>query len=571
MSKKNVIDSFSSPEELNSEQGLWSRLAWQSVVIWAVTTGILIGAVFLLDNTNLVTTNGLWKSIPMREWVEETSYSLDPANLLYYPLNSSLIRLFPEELFGPVWRRMAFLNTVYGGLAISLTYMLMRSLSVSFVPALAAALFQLCCGFFFALSITSEDIMGGYCFILSSEVLMIYTCRRATHWSIAAIAALFTLGWFFEWRLAFASAPPLVLSILFFSGTHRERLLRLLTFAGVTLTLPLIPAVIYGLLLHQRLWYLYFKFLWTGKGLGTGYGGFSVNKIWFMLIGITQYWIGGANIGSLNWLEDTMGTTLATLAVIAVLGVVFVRTVRAKWSQPEWRTISILLGGTFLFGEFFNFYSQPQDPQMQLNVMTWLPIAYGILTIQAIDRFPAWSRALSVTALVMTAIGLPSFLAHASGSRHADSIAQRQVVELQTKYDFESTIFVFNGFEGFITWIAAEVDHIYPPDLVASPQSKPRFKAIYLLDQGTRFPNRSAEESAEAVTVRIDEGFAKGFGVVINEVWNFTEGQLVDSFATVSGPEKPRAIYRVLHDHYEAYDSFEMPGLGMFYRLRPKG
>ena len=86
------MNTLSSPEESNLEHGLWSRLAWQSVVIWAVTTGILIGAVFLLDNTNLVTTNGLWKSIPMREWVEGTSYSLDPANLLYYPLNSSLIR-----------------------------------------------------------------------------------------------------------------------------------------------------------------------------------------------------------------------------------------------------------------------------------------------------------------------------------------------------------------------------------------------------------------------------------------------------------------------------------------------
>ena len=43
------------------------------------------------------------------------------------------------------------------------------------------------------------------------------------------------------------------------------------------------------------------------------------------------------------------------------------------------RAIAVVFLGTLGAGQVLNLYSQPHDPQMQVNVMAWLTVAWALL------------------------------------------------------------------------------------------------------------------------------------------------------------------------------------------------
>ena len=45
--------------------------------------------------------------------------------------------------------------------------------------------------------------------------------------------------------------------------------------------------------------------------------------------------------------------------------------------EPRLRAVAIVFLGTLGAGQVLNLYAQPQDPQMQINVMPWLTVAWG--------------------------------------------------------------------------------------------------------------------------------------------------------------------------------------------------
>src|SRR5262249_57364223 len=47
--------------------------------------------------------------------------------------------------------------------------------------------------------------------------------------------------------------------------------------------------------------------------------------------------------------------------------------------DSKMRAVAIIFLGTLAAGEVMNAYSQPEDPQMQLNVMPWLTVAIALL------------------------------------------------------------------------------------------------------------------------------------------------------------------------------------------------
>jgi hypothetical protein len=309
--------------------------------------------------------------------------------------------------------------------------------------------------------------------------------------------------------------------------------------------------------------------LWTGKGIGTGWGGFALNKWYFLSLGVAEYWLGGRNGGALT---DTrlLLTALAKTTVIASLGYVFFKKTLRQSAPPVWRAASLMFGGTLAFGQVFNLYSQPQDPQMQINVMVWLPVCWGFVLKEATVLLSDRSELQRIAFLFLSLIGLPWCLSGETGftrQRHFDSIAQEQVQALRSHADFASTLFIFQGFEPIVTWLAAEVDHTYPVILERSPQTKPLFKPFYLVNEAIMHPGRSPAESAASVRDKIDEALAKGFHVVINGVWDVSQDAFIDSFATVSTADKPHAIFRMLKQHYTATKVFEVQNAGPFYEL----
>ena len=76
-----------------------------------------------------------------------------------------------------------------------------------------------------------------------------------------------------------------------------------------------------------------------------------------------------------NGLRRLANGLLAVAAIeLAILGSCLI----LRWTERHdrrLRTIAVVFLGTFAAGSVFNTYSQPQDPQMQINVMPWLAVA----------------------------------------------------------------------------------------------------------------------------------------------------------------------------------------------------
>ena len=97
-----------------------------------VITAVLVAAAYLclivtIDNTNLGTTNGLWKSPAVFAWGHGFNGPLDSGGILYGPVYGLLTRLIPDSWlqYGTpaadlTFRKMAVLNALFGGIACGL-------------------------------------------------------------------------------------------------------------------------------------------------------------------------------------------------------------------------------------------------------------------------------------------------------------------------------------------------------------------------------------------------------------------------------------------------------------------
>src|ERR1051325_2073209 len=115
------------------------RPAWQSdepsdPARWriAACVALLIACIYLflivsLDNTNLGTTNGLWKSVDVSAWEHGKRGAIDSGGFLYLRTYGLLARLIPDSWlrYGSAppdvtFRKMAVLNGIFGGIASGL-------------------------------------------------------------------------------------------------------------------------------------------------------------------------------------------------------------------------------------------------------------------------------------------------------------------------------------------------------------------------------------------------------------------------------------------------------------------
>src|SRR5262249_42884326 len=128
--------------------------------------------------------------------------------------------------------------------------------------------------------------------------------------------------------------------------------------------------------------------LWTGKGVGTGFGGFSIEKLGLLAGGIGEYWWGGHNLATLQSLAGKWPEWLPSLSLQVVLLAILAHVFWQRRFDVRWRATAIVFLGTLAAGQVMNAYSQPQDPQMQLNVMPWLTLAW-VLPLSALPRLRA--------------------------------------------------------------------------------------------------------------------------------------------------------------------------------------
>ncbi|HTR83793.1 MAG TPA: hypothetical protein VMI56_04910 [Reyranella sp.] len=540
---------------------LEGRAGRQAALAFLLSLLFLCGLIAWLQNVHIFTLNGMYKSIQAEPWISDFRHArLDPSNYLYFPLYGALAKLLDTLgiLRGVAWKQFAYLNAFWASLASAFVYLFVRRVTASALVATLATLFHLGCGFVLLLAVINEDIMPAYAVLLASMLMAAAWFDRPTWARVVLVAIVFTLGWLIEWRLIFPTLPALMLALALAPVPlgRRAALIATLLVAIVAMT-GIVQQVWEG---HNGAMGLP-DLLWTGKGVDTGWAGLSWDKAWMMLAGVGNYLlIVGDFLDPATVKQHVLPLSVPVLLQLAIF-VVAVILLWPRRNDPRVRAIAIVFLGTLGAGQVMNIYSQPQDPQMQLNVMSWLTLAWALLVAALMARR---QRALTIALVVLSLLPIAWNVASLSRWRGGDRDALAALANIEGHFPAERTVFVYFGFEPINVWQYALWSHTWDWD---SGVNDARFKWIAIDSGAIRHPHWTPEEDAQSIKRQIDTALNKGYRVAIAGFWDWSAEELASHLASVSGANRAPAIYDMLHRDYRVQPAFVDPTTGPYFEL----
>jgi hypothetical protein len=528
-------------------------------------SALLIAIIVWFDNAQGgLTGNGVFKSLELKPWVVDPANApLFAANYLYYPLMGALCRALDllGVFVGDPRRQVTIVNALSGAISLAIVYLLIRAITADRLIALLAALFHLASSYVMFLAIVNEDIMPSYTVLLAAMALGSVWLAKPSAWRVIAVSVLFALAWLMEWRLMFPTLPALLAALWLCEQRPARRLAWIALFLAAMVAVACVVA---------WLWEGHensvgpFTLIWTGKAVRSVWAGFAWSKVAGLWDGMVAYFLGTA-ITVLGW---DVWRVLASIWIFIVAAVALPMLWHAR-HDPRARALAAVFGGTFIAGEVFNLYSQPQDPQMQINVMAWLTPAWALLLVAARRR---WGRralaALGGLTVALIAYNVWSL----TPLRGLDGAWEKAIKRMERQADPSRTVWLMHDFDwamvyGSLHWGIAEPG---TEALGPAPQAEPRFKWIGFIGQALRHPDWSDERQAADLKRQIDRALELGYDVLVIRLWDLDLAQLEERTGSVASPARVEALRRVLHDNYAATLAFDDPVVGAVHRLRRK-
>jgi hypothetical protein len=529
---------------------------------------LLVLVILWFDNAQgNLTGNGVFKTAELRPWIADPATApLYPSNYLFYPVYGALCRLLDGlGIFaGDPRRQLTILNAASAALGLCVVWRLALALGAGRAVALTTAVFHGACSYVLVLAITNEDIMPSYTIMLAAMALAGVWFARPTPARVLAVAGLFSLGWLFEWRLMFPALPGLLAALWLAPGPPAKRLAAIaLLLGGIAATAAIVAALWHG---HNGA-VGPFDLIWTGKAVHSAWSGFTWAKLGYMRDGIAAYLLGTA----VTWLP-LIGWDLwryLSLILIAVLAGSALLALRSRRGDPLVRSVVAVFGVTFVAGEVFNLYSQPQDAQMQINVMPWLTLAW-LFVLQAVAE--RWQRPGLAVMAGAAALLLAYNVWSLAPLRGLDTRWQLAFEQLERRADPSRTVFVVHDFDwmmpyGSLYWGIEEpgVDRLGP-----SPQAAPKFKWIGFIGQLLRHHEWSVEQQTADLRQQIDRALALGYDVLLVRLGHIDQRQLEQDSGMITDRQHLAALRDMLQRVYIAEPAFTDPVIGPFDRLRAR-
>jgi hypothetical protein len=270
-----------------------------------------------------------------------------------------------------------------------------------------------------------------------------------------------------------------------------------------------------------------------------------------------EYWLGGRNLSETHLFTPIGAEWLLTFILQLLLLGGMVLLLWRKRHDPKLRTVAIVFLGTLAAGQVMNAYSQPGDPQMQLNVMPWLSVAVALL----LAELPASiARPAMAVAAILALVPLAYIIKAFGATRGADGQMQAALTKLEQLSDPAQTIYVYGGMEGIITWHYA----MWRPDLGSwgwarsvcelgpSPQAVPKFKWIGLFAPLVLNPNWTTEKYVAHIKAELKCAFDNGYRVIAGPTRTHLDSQ-IDGMVTLLNLRKHGLALLPVLQNYRAW------------------
>lgn len=524
-------------------------------------SAFLIAVILWFDNAQGgLTGNGVFKSLELKPWiVDPASAPLYPANYLFYPFNGALCRLLDllGIFAGDPRRQMPILNAVSCSLCLAIVYALIRAVTGDRLVALLAALFHLASSFVMFLAIINEDILPSYTVLIAAMALGSLWLARPNAPRVVAVSVLFSLAWLMEWRLMFPTLPGMLAALWLCEPRPLRRLGWIALFLlGMLATAALVALAWQG---HAKA-VGPLELIWTGKAVRSVWAGFTWPKLFYLWDGMVAYLL-GAGVAAIPGIPGwDIWRFTATVWMIAIAAAALPLLWRNR-SDPLARSLAAIFGGTFLAGTIFNLYSQPQDPQMQINVMAWLTVGWALLLLVVRKRRGIRGlAALGGLTVALIAYNVWSL----APLRGLDSAWQQAIERLERESDPARTVWLMHDFDWAMIYGSLHWGWTEPgtADLGPAPQARPRFKWIGFTGQVLRHPDWSDQRLADDLRQQIDRALELGYAVMVVRLWDMDLAQLEVATGMVASSARLDVLRRVLRDDYVASPAFVDPIAG---------
>ncbi|MFB3777024.1 MAG: hypothetical protein ACE141_05410 [Bryobacteraceae bacterium] len=532
---------------------------------------IHISLIVYLDNTNLATTNGLWKATGVRAWEYATAQPFDSGGLLYMPAYGYLCRLIPDRAvsYGEhgeivTYRKMAMLNAFFSALASSAVFLLALRFTGSVLAAVVVALAHASAGFVLLHGLNSEDVTPAYAFFVLSVLFFFGFVHTRSLSRLLLCAVFLVLTTLFHWTLMIPALAALVSAqiALVVSRRHRAWFLAAfpLVFVGMlwifALSLPfLVPYLDYSL----------WKLLYPPKAAApSGWLGFRLEKLAYALVGIGNYFLGASQF---HFKDLFQSPQLERSAISWLYALITVGTCTAAlFSRRASGNLKLLAGFclvVFGVGELEHLYSQPQDPQSQIQPM--FVSVVGLIIIMNHLRGRLSLREFRVAAacviLVSLTIGVWNVSLLAVG-RGADSRAVATVKQLERIFAPGEVVVVSHGYEVWNTWWYIEAHRANRDDYLGG--------SIHVASPFSNHAGMSTTAAAEWVKERVADAFASGRRVVACSLWVQEKAEFAALMSTVLDGAGAGAYYDALRGAFPTGRTWDTP-VGQFVELLPAG
>jgi hypothetical protein len=541
------------------------RYCYYALAIAAIVAGIYVALVVTIDNTNLGTTNGLLKSPSVSAWEHGKEAAVDSGGFLYYPVYGTLARLIPDSVvqygtptLAPAFRKMALINALLGGIASGFVFFLALRFTRSFWTAGLVVIAHAGAGFVLLNSINSEDIIPAYTFFVAATAFFFEFLRSGRIWPYVTAAVFLALATLFHWTVM---APALAgFGAVFALVMTRKRLYFAAGAVWLFVFLCFLQALILVCLprLHIPVWAI----VYPGKADAGGWVGFDAEKLIYVCMGVGNYFSGGQNAVGYRfalqgaWLRMMI---LSWIYLLVTVGACLV-TLFSKRALLGLKCLAVFAIALFAAGEFGATYSQPQDPQMQIEPMLATLLGLILLTRQLLGNATLWRRLLIGSLTVLMAINgawnVHLFRENAGG----DSIALSQIQEVGALFPRENTLLVSSPFAGWTSW-----------EYVILWQGNSQGFLDHSFDLATPFTTIrgiSGKSAADFTAKRIDNALTSGLRVITTGLWTQTPEEFSSSLTPVTTLEQARLYDAALRPRYRTGRKWHT-ALGWFVELLP--
>ncbi len=554
------------------------------LLVVAGGAALLIALVLWFDNAQGgLTGNGVFKSLELKPWVVDPAHApLYPANYLFYPVYGALCRLLDlvGVFAGDPRRQLTILNAAMGGLCAGIAFLLARRLAGDRRIALTVVLFHLATAHVMFLAIVNEDIMPGYTAMFGAMALAAVWFARPTAPRVAGVAILFSLAWLFEWRLMFPTLPALLAALWLCEPRKAVALLRLAQFAAIVLACAAMAAL--ATMGHPGAAGP-FELVWTGKAVRSVWAGFTWAKVGYLWDGIVAYLV-GTGIATFDHLPGWDLWRFATTALLLALGGIAGTMLWRARADAGARALATVFGVTFVAGSVFNLYSQPQDPQMQVNVMAWVTPAFLLVLVAVARRgtadlaasgkgrgLAALDNGRGLAAMTALVVALAAYNVWSLAPlRGLDTRWREAIGRLEAAGDPARTVFLLHDFDWTMVYGALHWGPSEPgtATLGPAPQERPRFKWIGFTGDTLRHPDWSTPRLVDSLRAQIDRALELGYAVLVVRLWDLPGPQLLTETGMVADAGRLGALTTMLHADFVATPLYTDPVAGPVLRLQ---